>query len=32
MTTDEGIEISVWDEIALDIDPLDYELEVEVDW
>ena len=30
---DEGIEISVWDELALDIEPFDYELEVEgVDW
>ena len=30
---DEGIEISVWDEIALDIEPFDYALEVEgVDW
>ena len=30
---DEGIEISVWDELALDIEPFDYELEVEgADW
>ena len=30
---DEGIEISVWDELALDIEPFDYTLEVEgVDW
>ena len=30
---DEGIEISVWDELAMDIEPFDYELEVEgVDW
>ena len=29
---DEGIEISVWDEIALDIEEFDYELEVDNDW
>ena len=30
---DEGIEISVWDELALDIESFDYELEVEgADW
>ena len=30
---DEGIEISVWHELAMDIEPFDYELEVEgVDW
>ena len=32
-TDDDGIEISLWDELAMDIEPFDYQLEVEAgDW